>query len=157
MAPDATLDGREVVMNHARQAVVVGVDGSQFSVPVLEWAAQHARDTGAYVRVVTAWQFPDVPGYRPHRVEADLSAAVERLVGDLVEKTLHDVPHDVVVQEGGAVRLLLQESRDAALLVVGARGHDHDDVSRLGSVAGSVLVSAHCPVVVVPVDEPSLD
>jgi nucleotide-binding universal stress UspA family protein len=143
-------------MTNGRQSVVVGIDGSQFSVPVLEWAAQHARNTGAHVRVVAAWQFPEVPGYRPQRVEADLSAALERLVGDLVDKTLHDVPHDVVIQEGGAVRLLLHESLGADLMVLGTRGHDHDEVSRLGSVTGSVLVSAHCPVVVVPVDEPSL-
>lgn len=142
-------------MTHTHQCVVVGVDGSEYSVPVLEWAAQHARDTGAEVRVVTAWQFPEVPGYRPPRVEADLSAALERRVGELVEKALHGVPHEVVIEEGGAVRLLLQESRHGDLLVLGASGHDHDHAPRLGSVTRSMLVGARCPVVVVPVDEPA--
>jgi len=144
-------------MTHKRQSVVVGVDGSQRSIPVLEWAAQHARRTGAEVRVVTAWQFPEVVGYHPPRLEADLSAVVEKIVGELVDMTLRDVPHEVVIQEGGAARLLLHEAGNSDLLVVGIRGRqhdrDHDEVRRLGSVTHSVLVAAPCPVVVVPVDE----
>jgi len=146
-------------MSHGQSVVVVGVDGSERSIPVLQWAAQQARATGAQVRVVTAWRFPEVPGYRAQRVEADLSAVLEHIVAEMVDKTLSDVPHQVVIDEGGAVRLLLREARQADLMVLGLRGHDHDhdraSVPRLGSVTQAVLVESPCPVVVVPVDDPA--
>jgi nucleotide-binding universal stress UspA family protein len=60
-------------MSHnEKHTVVVGIDGSPRSLPVLEWAAAYATSTGAEVKVVTAWHYPEVPGDRPARVEADL-------------------------------------------------------------------------------------
>lgn len=133
--------------------IVVGVDGSARSVPVLRWAAEQARALHGTVRVVTAWRYPEVPGYKPARTESDLSATVEKIVSELAHETLADVPWMAVTHEDGPVHLLLHESTHADLLVLGSRGHDHadDPTRRLGSVTQSCLLQAQCPVVVIPV------
>jgi nucleotide-binding universal stress UspA family protein len=137
------------MLHNEKHTVVVGVDGSPRSLPVLEWAAAYAASIGAEVKVVTAWHFPEVPGHRPPRVEADLSATLERIIEGLVTRTCRAVPHHMVIQQDGAAHLLLREAKDADLLVMGTRGHD--DTARLGKVTGAVLLQAPCPVVVVPV------
>ncbi|MGZ4459690.1 MAG: universal stress protein [Nocardioidaceae bacterium] len=131
--------------------VVVGVDGSDHSVAVLRWAAQQARATQGRLRVVYGWRLPDVPGYVPPRAEFELSGAAEAMVGKLVTEVPHGLPVDVVVEEEPPVRLLLQQTRDAALLVVGSHGTGHPGGKLLGSVAQSCLAQATCPIVVVPV------
>jgi nucleotide-binding universal stress UspA family protein len=134
-----------------RPLVTVGIDGSKASETVLRWAAAHARHMNARIRVVLAWQFPELPGYVPPRVESQLSAAAERVVADLVED-LVDTEAETVVQEGGPVRLLLQQARDADLLVLGRHGHGHADGKMLGSVVSTCVMQAPCPVVVVPLE-----
>jgi nucleotide-binding universal stress UspA family protein len=144
------VDERRSVMSYnERDTVVVGIDGSSRSVPVLEWAAEYAATTDAEVKVVTAWHVPEVLGHRPARAEADLSATRERIVEELADRTCHAVTHHTVIQEDAAAQLLLREAKDADVLVVGA--HGRGDTPRLGSVTMAVLLHAQCPVVVVPV------
>ena len=50
--------------NVERGLVVVGVDGSAHSVAALHWAARYAAATGAALRAVFAWHYPDVAGGR---------------------------------------------------------------------------------------------
>jgi nucleotide-binding universal stress UspA family protein len=136
-------------MSHKeKRTVVVGIDGSERSVPLLEWAAAYAASTGAEVKTVTAWHVPEVLGHRPARAESDLSATLEDNVERLVSRTCRGVPHETVIQEDNAARLLLREAKDAELVVVGT--HGHDDTPRLGSTTGALLLQARCPVVVVP-------
>jgi nucleotide-binding universal stress UspA family protein len=52
--------------------------------------------------------------------------------------------------EGGSTQVLLDESADADLLVVGARGHGGFIGLVLGSVSDQCTRHAHIPVVVVP-------
>lgn len=132
--------------------IVVGIDGSAKSETVLRWAADQARAVHARMRVVLAWQFPELPGYVPPRVESDLSEAAEKITERLVGTVLDGFEVETVVQEGGAVRLLLSEAKDADLLVLGSHGHGHNGGKLIGSVTQSCLVQAHCPVVVIPVN-----
>jgi nucleotide-binding universal stress UspA family protein len=52
--------------------------------------------------------------------------------------------------EGGSTQVLLDQSADADLLVVGARGHGGFIGLVLGSVSDQCTRHAHIPVVVVP-------
>lgn len=140
-----------------RPVVVVGIDGSAASVPVLRWAMRHARALRGRLQVVLAWKFPEVPGYRPARVESDLSEATEKLVEQLVTDALDDldIRRDeleigTTVQEGGPVRILLEGAQQADLLVLGTHGDGHDGAKVLGSVVHSCLAQAPCPITVVP-------
>lgn len=135
--------------------IVVGIDCSTKSDLVLRWAANQARAVHGRLKVVHAWHFPELPGYVPFRAEAEISEAAEKLVDQLVSQVLDGVEVETVVQEGGAVRLLLNESEHADLLVIGSHGHGHamhDGGKLLGSVTQSCIMQAVCPVVVVPVN-----
>ena len=131
--------------------VVVGVDGSSQSKAVLEWAVEHAQALDGKLRVVLAWTAPELFDLEPARVEYELAAAAERVLADLTADVRRGASAETIVDEGSAVRVLLRESRDADLLVVGRHGHDHAGGKPMGSVTQALVMRAPCPVVVVPV------
>lgn len=140
-----------------RPLVVVGVDGSERSAAVLRWAVHQARALRGRLRVVLAWRMPELLESVPARIEASMSdAMVDRVEGLLADALAYydiregELPVERVVQEDGAVRLLLRHARDADLLVLGSSGGGHDAAKLLGSVTQSCLMQAPCPVVVVP-------
>jgi nucleotide-binding universal stress UspA family protein len=140
--------------------IVVGIDGSDRSQPVLRWAVQQAAAVHGKLHVVLAWQLPELADHVPMRIEASLDEAEKKRVEGLIAGTLdelgvrQDELHiETTVQEGGPVRLLLRSAKDADLLVLGSKGHGRDANKLLGSVTASCLVQANCPVVIVPVDE----
>jgi nucleotide-binding universal stress UspA family protein len=77
----------------------------------------------------------------------------ERAVEEL-EAALRDVPADIDVRrrtvEGHARQVLLAASREADLLVVGARRREGRFGIQLGRVAHTALHHSACPVAVVP-------
>lgn len=139
----------------AMNELVVGVDGSATSIAALRWAMGHASRTGLTVVAVHSWEYPfygDITGAStgpPHQLVADGARA---LLTESLQKV--EVPDgvDVVpeVIEGPAARVLLDRSRDAELLVVGARGRGGFLHLLLGSVASQCINHATVPVVVVP-------
>jgi nucleotide-binding universal stress UspA family protein len=136
--------------------VVVGVDGSDNARAALRWAAEQARVQGADLRAVFVWQFPymdivpttlvaTLPPYH------EMQKAAEERLREIVDTA--DLPAEVrverVVVEGLASRALLDEAKDADLLVVGARGHGGFVGMVTGSVATHVVNHASVPVAVV--------
>lgn len=132
--------------------VVVGVDGSECSKAALRWAAFIAAKAGAKLEAVTAWRFP--PTFGMSYVPPTYSP------GDLAEKALNETVDEVfggnrpadmwiAVREGGAAHVLLEQSKDAMLLVVGSRGREGFAGLRLGSVSAAVSAHATCPVLVI--------
>ncbi|WP_258563551.1 universal stress protein [Streptomyces phytophilus] len=65
------------------------------------------------------------------------------------EKTYPGVRVERTAVEGSARELLIEASRDAGLLVTGARGRGGFTGLLLGSVSHALLQHAHCPVAVV--------
>ena len=136
--------------------VVVGVDGSDRSVPALEWAAGEAAAHGHALRVVTAWSIPVTalsPGGLPapypiDELESDARAAQDAVIAKATMPAGLDVEHHVV--EGGPGAVLLDASEGADLVVIGSRGHGGFAGLLLGSVGQQVTGHAACPVVVVP-------
>jgi nucleotide-binding universal stress UspA family protein/uncharacterized protein (DUF2267 family) len=136
-----------------KQRVVVGVDGSESSKAALRWAARMAPAIGAEIEAVITWQFPGIYAWTVGVAEGrrpDVDA------GKLLDDALADVfgsdrPANLVtrVREGGASHELLAASSDAALLVVGSRGHGGFAGLLLGSVSTACAEHATCPVLVV--------
>jgi nucleotide-binding universal stress UspA family protein len=135
-------------MSHRDLHVVAGLDGSDASIALLDWAARYAAVVGADVKVVTAWRHHEPPDHRSARAEDDVPAALVDRLQHLVRQTCTGVPHQLVVAKADPAALLLRESRGADLIVVGAQLGDRD--TRLGSATQAVLRQAQCPVVVVP-------
>ncbi len=139
--------------------IVVGVDGSDSAQAALRFAVQEARLRGAGVRAVmgvylltmaygemSGWG-PSGPGVDPTELEEGARAALDRAVDALGEPA--DVQVERVVDFGQPAQVLIDEARDADLLVVGSRGHGGFAGLVLGSVSHQCAMHASCPVVIV--------
>lgn len=142
--------------------IVAGVDESVASERSLDRALWEAQSSGQLVRVVHAWTEPvwtgGLPGsgYLPPNLAADAEEHARERVDTLLAKGLGrrtgDTPLAASTQtlRGEPGRVLAEASRDAALLVVGGRGHGYLSSALLGSATAFVLHHASCPVMVVP-------
>jgi nucleotide-binding universal stress UspA family protein len=133
-------------------SIVVGVDGSDSSRQALTWAVHYAALIGAGVEAVTAWNYPT--GYGIGTVTSDWNPGEDArdLLAETVVSVLGDdisVPLTRVVREGSAAQILLDETKDAQMLVVGSRGHGGFAGLLLGSVSAHCAEHAHCPVLVI--------
>ncbi|MGW1593427.1 universal stress protein [Streptomyces sp. NPDC002343] len=127
--------------------VVVGVDGSSSSHAAVVQAAREAERRGAELRVVHAFSWPVGPMYAP----LDPSP-LNTLAHDAAQDARRVAPAvkvDEAVMIGGAVSVLVAESRAADLVVVGRRGIGGFVGMLLGSTAVSLAAHSHCPVLVV--------
>jgi nucleotide-binding universal stress UspA family protein len=136
--------------------IVVGVDGSPGSRKALTWAAAEAADHGADLLVVNVWEHTLLPPagsvsvserYVPdpsQRTAADLVQVITEELGE--EPAVVVQPH---VKQGRPAKVLIDESANADLLVVGSRGHGGFTGLVLGSVSQHVAAYAKCPVTVV--------
>jgi nucleotide-binding universal stress UspA family protein len=141
--------------------IVVGVDGSPHANIAVEWAATRARQTGARLRLLHAYDLPvPVPtmsmAVATPPTASDPAAGAER-AGEAVLAAASDVAHrqgrdiDVTTHlvSGGAAPALIDASAEASLIVVGSRGRGGFAGMLLGSVSVQVSAHAHCPTVVV--------
>ena len=136
--------------------VIVGVDESDCSKLALRWGAYLAATMDVPLEAVAAWQYPQIygGGYLPAAFDpgADaekwLTAAVDEVFGENRPAAL-----SLVVREGRAAPVLLHQSEDASMLVVGSRGHGGFVGLLLGSVSAAVAEHAKCPVLVVHSDK----
>ena len=137
--------------------IVVGVDGSSGAGWALRWSVAEARRTGAVLDVIASSVFAGLTGYAVS-VETDVLDAARRIARDAQDQVGSLTPDVTVltsVSGDPPAVALVEASRDADLVVVGAKGHHGFRGLLLGSVSGYVARSAHCPVVVVrPPDPP---
>ena len=130
--------------------VVVGADGSNESLVAVDWAQRYAEATGASLRVVVAYLWPQSYGY-PMMFEGFDPASDAKRVAEKVSAGL-TLPADRTstrVVEGTPGEVLVAESADADVLVVGARGHSKIERLTLGSVSTYCVHHSTVPVAVV--------
>lgn len=137
--------------------IVVGADGSEFSSKTLEMAGQVASALGGHIDVITCIGVSDY--FMTSRLErevtrytAELEDTAKRLVDEAVGRAFGDSrPEDltVTVKFGEPAKVLVEESRDARLLVVGRHGAGGFLGQPIGSVSRACAAHAHCPVLVV--------
>lgn len=143
-----------------RPGVVVGMDGSTGSRTALLFALGEAARRGTGVRVVSALLPPE---YWPYayglsappsiaEMKDDLRATARRTVDDVVadRPDLAAVAVELHEVVGRAADVLIAESREADLLVVGHRGRGGLASAVLGSVGLQCVLHAECPVAVIP-------
>lgn len=136
--------------------IVVGIDGSPGSQKALRFAVTEARARGDQVRAVSVWQcepglFIDQDtGFGVHDKDrvAEAQAAAQAEI-DIVLDGATVPTTELPVCEGDAAQVLIEESRDADMLVVGSRGRGGLAGALLGSVSQDCASHAHCPVTVV--------
>jgi nucleotide-binding universal stress UspA family protein len=142
------------------KTVVVGVDGSDGGKAALDFAVEEAALRGARLMIVTVWEIPpavvaglaaDSGFFEQSREEGHRHA--EAIAAEAVARAAVLQPSVVCetrIVEGQEAKILLEESDDAVLLVVGSRGHGGFTGLLLGSVSQQVMGHARCPVTVVP-------
>jgi nucleotide-binding universal stress UspA family protein len=142
-----------------RPTIVVGVDGSSGSRAALRYALDDAGRRAAQVRVVTVF---DEPGYwavaygmsapvAPSAVTVGLEKAARQMVDDVRAEHPRrtDVPVDVRALVGPPSRVLVEQARDADLLVLGHRGLGGLASATLGSVGVQCVLHAPGTVTIV--------
>lgn len=140
-------------MTSPSPVIVVGIDGSAPSREAAQWALEQARLTGAELRAVATWRWPNYLTRLPPR--ADLAAENAQMLDETVDGVLAEQPDAQGVKitkhvvEGPPGPALLSQAEDASLLVVGARGRAAFPGMLLGSVAEHCVRHGACPVVVV--------
>lgn len=136
--------------------IIVGVDGSDNSRCALQWAITHAKRTSSDIRLVAAYTVPGVNMSQADIVyPADFDAVVKKSFQHLAEvnaKVVTDagVPASTMIFPGDASGVLIENSKNADLAVIGARGRGGFAGRLLGSVALAMPAHSHCPTVVIP-------
>ena len=135
-----------------RYPVVVGIDGSDQARGALSWAADEAerRRTGLRILYAPIHEPDHLPGW--YTAGSSPVSPSDAVLDDAVG--LVATRHPDLLTRGEVVAwppslVLTVASRDASLLVVGARGLGGFDELLLGSVSDQCVQYAHCPVVVV--------
>ncbi|WP_228011241.1 universal stress protein [Nonomuraea phyllanthi] len=130
--------------------IVVGYDGSPCADMALEYALAQAAARRSRLRVLHGQRYPVVSphpvGYGPLPID-EVPDIGQRLIAwrekypdiELIASMIRDHP----------VPALAAASRDADLVVVGARGLGGFTSAMLGSVSHGILHRSHCPVAVV--------
>ena len=139
--------------------IVVGMDGSAASAQALVWAAREAALHDLQLTAVMAWR-----GLAQHHVDpnihfeddydqTDAEQALDVFVHEAIGSSMDKDVRTVAVQADPAPGIL-DLSRDASLLVLGARGLGGFRGLLLGSVSQRILFSPRVPVAIVRSEEP---
>ena len=135
----------------ARPRVVVGVDGSEYSLAALDVAAREAEQRNADLTIISSWTYPVSMGYvtvPTERIEQQ-AESVAREATARAQSVAPGISVSTEVTERSALLALVRASDSADLLVVGSRGRGAFAGTVLGSVSQFCAHHAHCPVLVV--------
>ncbi|SJN23639.1 Universal stress protein family [Micrococcus lylae] len=142
-----------------RLGVVVGVDGSDQSISAARWAQREAGARGVPLTLVTAYTIPAFWGYAGEvggqlADDTALREGVLTMLKSVESKLEADGVRPILrVEIGDAAGVLVDLSRDADMLVSGARGRGGFLGRLLGSVSSALPGHAHCPAAIIPAGE----
>ncbi|WP_371642321.1 universal stress protein [Streptomyces mirabilis] len=137
-----------------RGRILLGVGEKPAGMAAVRFAVEEALLRGVPLEAVRAWRRPAHETTGHPLIVGEPAHLYEQHAVEALEEALRDVPEGLQVQrrtvEAHARDALLAASREADLLVVGARRrHGHFGL-QLGRVTHGVLHHAACPVAVVP-------
>ncbi len=141
-------------MTRATQ-IVVGWDASPDAYSALSWAIREATSRRCGIRAVfcepdlNAWDGAATAMSGAPVLGPTATHAGERVVAEAASiVSAAGVPVDVVNTSGSIAAELVEQSRSAAMVVLGSRGHGALSSAILGSTVAHVASHAHCPVIV---------
>jgi nucleotide-binding universal stress UspA family protein len=133
-----------------RYRIVVGIDGSPHGDAALRWSLDAAQVHSGEVVAVFAWQMPfvSIPGAFDR---AELEKTAKKFIVDSVSRIVPTpaIPLWTVVAEGDTAASLVEASKEASLLVLGASGRTRRPGRLIGSVIRRCLATATCPVMLI--------
>ncbi|MGW6132270.1 universal stress protein [Cellulomonas sp. NPDC055163] len=136
--------------------LVIALDGSPHSEQTLQWGLAEAERRGARVLLARTFQEPrEISQWSWYPIFEDLSFDTEakEYLEDRWERESARHPGltiETALLHGAEVPQLRTQSKDAQLLVLGARGHSAR--RHIGRVSAHLAAHARCPVAVVRLD-----
>lgn len=138
--------------------IVVGIDGAPDCENAIRWAAAEAATRDARLRLVHAFVWSE---FRVPVGHSDLAPGLRANAGQIVAESVEIAekfaPHVAMTGaqvDGFPAPVLLAESRDADLIVIGSRGTGRFSGLLVSSTGLALAARAQCPVVVVrPTDD----
>jgi nucleotide-binding universal stress UspA family protein len=160
----STNRGQVMSLRDTHLGIVVAIDDSPAARVAVQWAARDAELRSIPLTLVHAVS-PEVSTW----LRTPLPAGVMRWQQDhgrrLLDGALKVI--DEVSQAGGPTRVhteifaaaavptLIDLSKEAEMVVAGSQGSGRWPGRRLGSVSSEIVRHAHCPVAIIPAEEPS--
>ncbi len=139
-------NGTSKIVGHP---IVVGVDGSAWSLHAVRWAAEEAALRRVPLRLVHSVPLSAIRrGGNFEALEDEGRRYVTQAQGG-VRQIYPEVTVDVEVHTGDPVPVLVDLSRQARLLVVGSRGLGKFSDLLAGSTAVALARHGHCPLAVI--------
>jgi nucleotide-binding universal stress UspA family protein len=145
--------------------IIVGIDGSPESDAAVNWAARDAAIRGLPLTLVhvenpaaPTWSQAPILEESPEQQEADgrsLLANASTIARDAIADTAQ-LHIDGELLSSATVPTLVDQSKDAELIVVGSRGRGALSRSFLGSVSSGLIRHAHCPVALIGDVDPQM-
>jgi nucleotide-binding universal stress UspA family protein len=145
--------------------IIVGIDGSPESDAAVNWAAHDAAIRGLPLTLVhvenpaaPTWSQAPILEESPEQQEADgrsLLANASTIARDAIADTAQ-IHIDGELLSSATVPTLVDQSKDAELIVVGSRGRGALSRSFLGSVSSGLIRHAHCPVALIGDVDPQM-
>ena len=140
--------------------IVLGLDGSSGSEAAMQWCIEAAPDLHA--EVVAVYALPPVVSIVPMPMPGPVPLAYGEEMRELMVRELDGwckpldaagVPYRTEVMDGSPADVLMRvaDEIDAAMIVVGRRGHGGFAELLLGSVPNQLSHHATRPILVVPV------
>ena len=132
-------------------AVVVGIDRSRAATAAVVWAIDEAASRDVPLRLVAVAE-PDAAeetGDRLAEAELALREAVAAAEATTTGRGGSPVRIETEVVTGSPTQTLMEASRTASMVCVGAVGVRYSEHHRVGSTASALVASARCPVAVI--------
>jgi len=143
-------------MTNDEKPVVVGVDGSPSALHAVRWAAREAQLRDVPLRLMHVSHIEPVRHPRqvspPQEYQTALLDQGQHFLDEASEAardTVPDLPVSTDLRTGNIADTLVNESKHAALTVLGSRGLGGFGSLLLGSVAVALSAHGHCPIVVI--------
>jgi nucleotide-binding universal stress UspA family protein len=143
--------------------IIVGIDGSPVSDAAVSWAARDAAIRGLALTIVhvenpaaPTWSQAPMLEESPAEQVAEgrsLLANASKIARDAIGDTTR-MPINGEVLSAAPVPALVDQSKDAELIVVGSTGRGALSRSFLGSVSSGLIRHAHCPVALIRDEDP---
>ena len=143
----AHIEDPPAVGHLAGRNVLCAIDGTPRSAPLMEWAAEFAKNTGGTLRLMHA--ISGIQGWPERQLEREFEENLRAQARDTIEKLQNSAgihaPVCVAVGEvAGAVREEA-ERHNSDLIIIG-RGILHEAMGRLRTHAYGIIRHAPCPV-----------
>ncbi|MBE6518348.1 MAG: universal stress protein [Thermoplasmata archaeon] len=138
--------------------ILVPTDGSEYTKPAIKQAVELAKLTGGEITALYVLDQTVLTNMPMDTAVMNVYKTLEKEGQEAVDFVLNEakeagVPVTVAVKEGTPVKVILEESPNYDVIVMGTLGRTGMSKLLMGSVAERVVRAASCPVMVVRAPE----